>query len=111
VADVGAPAGLRVHDLRHHAATTFARKPDITLKELMATLGHASPVAALRYQHATEERGRALADYMDRIIAGAGKPPKVAEAAITDLGGRSRTQTVDGMETGCPLRPSTKKGL
>ncbi len=23
----------------------------------MATIGHASPVAALRYQHATEERG------------------------------------------------------
>jgi len=109
VADVGAPAGLRVHDLRHHAATTFARKPDITLKELMATLGHASPVAALRYQHATEERGRALADYMDGIIAGAGKPPKVAEAAITDLGGHSRTQTVDGMETGLPAAAINQK--
>jgi integrase len=62
---------LRVHDLRHHAATTFARKPDVTLKELMATIGHASPVAALRYQHATEERGRELADYMDGVIASA----------------------------------------
>jgi integrase len=72
VADVGAPPGLRCHDLRHHAATTFARKPDVTLKELMATIGHASPVAALRYQHATEERGKELADYMDGVISSAG---------------------------------------
>lgn len=72
VAEVGAPAGLRIHDCRHHAATTFARKPGVTLKELMATIGHASPVAALRYQHATEERGRELADYMDGVISLAG---------------------------------------
>ena len=40
VAAVGL-SGTRIHDLRHHAATTFARKPDVTLRELMATLGHA----------------------------------------------------------------------
>lgn len=60
--------------LEAHLAAYSARKPDITLKELMAILGHASPVAALRYQHATEERGRALADYMDSIIAGRNAP-------------------------------------
>ena len=80
MADVGAPAGLRTHDLCHHAATTFARKPDIALKELMATLGHANLVAALRYQHATEERNRALADSLDGIIAGSGEPPRASEA-------------------------------
>lgn len=31
-------------------------------KELMARGGHASPGAALRYQHATEDRDRALAN-------------------------------------------------
>jgi hypothetical protein len=50
----------------------------MTLKELMAILGHASPVAALRYQHATEERGRAAADYMDSVIKAAEIPPKAA---------------------------------
>ena len=54
----------------------------------MATLGHASPVAAVRYLHATEERGRALADHMGNISAGSEKPRKASEAAITDLGGR-----------------------
>ena len=29
----------------------------------MATIGHFSPVAALRYQHATAERGKAIAGY------------------------------------------------
>ena len=39
--------GIRVHDLRHHAATVIARNPDVTLRELMATIGHSSHVAAL----------------------------------------------------------------
>ena len=75
-------SGLRIHDLGHHAATTFARKPDVTLKELMTTIGHASPAAASRYQHATAERGRELADYMDAVITSAGDPPKAAVVSI-----------------------------
>ncbi|MGH9061670.1 MAG: tyrosine-type recombinase/integrase, partial [Acidimicrobiales bacterium] len=66
---VGAPAGLHVHDLRHHAATLMARMPGVTTKELMARIGHSSPRAALIYQHATEERDRAIADYLDAQIA------------------------------------------
>jgi hypothetical protein len=42
----------------------------------MTTIGHASPAAALRYQHATAERGRELADYMDSVFASAGEPPQ-----------------------------------
>lgn len=60
--------GVRVHDLRHHAATLIARNPDVTLRELMATIGHSSHVAALRYQHSTAERNRAIADYLDDVI-------------------------------------------
>lgn len=63
------PEGIRPHDLRHHAATTTARIPGVTTKELMARLGHASPRAALIYQHATEERDRTIADHLDTLIA------------------------------------------
>jgi integrase len=67
--------GTRVHDLRHHAATLIARNPDTTLRELMATIGHSSHVAALRYQHSTAERNRAIADYLDDVISSAKHAP------------------------------------
>jgi len=63
--------GVRPHDLRHHAATVIARNPNVTLRELMATIGHSSPVAALRYQHATAERSKAIASYLDDVIESA----------------------------------------
>jgi integrase len=65
----GAPEGLRLHDLRHHGATMAARMPGVTLKELMARIGHSSVVAALRYQHATAERDKAIASFLDDEIA------------------------------------------
>jgi len=61
VRSTGAPDGLHLHDLRHHAATLTARTPGVTTKELMARIGHSSPRAALIYQHATAERDRAVA--------------------------------------------------
>jgi integrase len=74
-----APANLHVHDLRHHAATTMARMPGVTTRELMARIGHSSPAAALRYQHATVERDQAIAGYLDEQIAAVERPanPKV----------------------------------
>lgn len=87
VAASGAPAGLRPHDLRHHAATLTARMPGITTKELMSRIGHASPRAALIYQHATQERDRAVASYLDGIVA-ASKP--VPRADVVDLSRVSR---------------------
>jgi integrase len=77
----GAPEGLRPHDLRHHAATLTARMPGITTKELMARIGHASPRAALIYQHATRERDRAVAS-LDDVVA-AVEP--TARASVVDL--------------------------
>lgn len=62
-------SGVHPHDLRHHVAVLTARNPNVTLPELMATIGHSSPAAALRHQHATEERGREVADYLDAAIA------------------------------------------
>lgn len=78
----GAPAGLHIHDLRHHAATVMARMPGITTKELMARLGHNSPRAALIYQHATEERDRQIADYLDAQLVAV---ERTSDAAVVHL--------------------------
>jgi integrase len=63
--------GVRPHDLRHHAATVIARNPNVTLRDLMATIGHSSHVAALRYQHASAERNKEIASYLDDLISAA----------------------------------------
>jgi integrase len=57
---VGRPE-LRLHDLRH-SGLTWAAATGATVAELMKRAGHGSPAAALRYQHATADRDRALAD-------------------------------------------------
>jgi len=51
---------LHFHDLRHTGAT-LAATAGATTRELMARMGHASPRAALIYQHATQERDQAIA--------------------------------------------------
>jgi integrase len=75
----GAPSGLRIYDLRHHAATLTAQMPGLTLKELMARIGHSSTKAALTYQHATAERDQQAASFVgDAIMAAAGRPTVVS---------------------------------
>lgn len=61
---VGLP--LHFHDLRH-SGLTWAAGAGATLAELMRRAGHASPRAALIYQHATEDRDRALADALSEL--------------------------------------------
>jgi integrase len=51
---------LNFHGLRHTGAT-WAAQNGATLKELMVRLGHATPDAALLYQHATDERDAEIA--------------------------------------------------
>jgi hypothetical protein len=63
-------SGLRFHDLRH-TGNTIAASTGASTKELMAKMGHASPRAALIYQHATLERDRTLADALSRLADGA----------------------------------------
>jgi Phage integrase family len=58
---------LRFHDLRH-VGNTLASNTGASLRELMARMGHASPQAALIYQHATAERDRAIADALGQMI-------------------------------------------
>lgn len=54
---------LRFHDLRH-SGLTWAAETGASLAELMRRAGHASQAAAIRYQHATDQRDRVLADAM-----------------------------------------------
>ena len=59
---------LRWHDLRHTGAT-MAAQAGATLAELMARLGHSDVRAALIYQHAAEDRDKAIADALSRMAA------------------------------------------
>jgi len=52
---------LHIHDLRH-TGLTLAAATGATTAELMHRAGHASAMAALRYQHATQDRDRVLAE-------------------------------------------------
>lgn len=58
---------LAFHDLRHSALTIYA-EAGATLAELQAHAGHSTVDAALRYQHATQDRAVALAAAVDVLI-------------------------------------------
>jgi integrase len=49
--DPGFLANLRLHDLRHHAVTTWASSGALSLMELMAISGHKTPRMLARYTH------------------------------------------------------------
>ena len=57
---------MTLHDLRHSGLTWSART-GAPLAELMRRGGHSDPKASIRYQHATRETGRALADDLDKL--------------------------------------------
>lgn len=59
---------LRWHDLRHSGAV-LAAATGATLAELMARLGHSTPQAAMRYQHAAAGRDREIAALLSKIAA------------------------------------------
>jgi integrase len=63
--EAGVPT-LRWHDLRHTGAV-LAAQTGATLAELMARLGHSTPTAALRYQHAALDRDKVIADALSRL--------------------------------------------
>ncbi len=66
-AEAGRP-DLRFHDLRHTGAV-LAAQTGATLAELMGRLGHATPAAALRYQHAAEDRDMELARRLSALVS------------------------------------------
>lgn len=61
--------GFHFHDLRH-TGNTLAAATGASTKELMARMGHASPEAALRYQHATARRDAAIAATLNEMVLG-----------------------------------------
>jgi len=58
---------VTLHDLRH-AGATLAAWTGASTRELMARLGHSTPRAALRYQHASRRRDREIADRLDELF-------------------------------------------
>ena len=71
--DCGLP-GVHFHDLRHFGLT-MAVATGATTRELMRRAGHSSPRAALNYQHATEDRDRAIAKALGGLTRGADVVP------------------------------------
>ena len=59
---------LRFHDLRHTGAV-LAAATGATLAELMARLGHTTPGAAMRYQHAAADRDKVIAAALSAMVA------------------------------------------
>ena len=58
---------LRWHDLRHTGAV-LAASTGATLAELMSRLGHSTPAAALRYQHAAQGRDAEIAKALSALV-------------------------------------------
>ena len=64
---------ITIHELRHTAGTMAAQLGSTT-KEIMARLGQSSPQAAMRYQHAAEDRDRELVNRIDALVEEARRP-------------------------------------
>jgi lambda repressor-like predicted transcriptional regulator len=54
---------------------TLAAATGATTVELMHRAGHSSSVAAMRYQHATKDRDRIIADALGAIAKPIDEPP------------------------------------
>jgi integrase len=67
--EVAGRPNLRFHDLRHSGAV-LAALSGATLSELMGRLGHSTPAAAMRYQHAAAGRDQAIAEALSKIALG-----------------------------------------
>ncbi len=63
--EAGLPTA-RLHDLRH-GGLTLAAQGGATLREVMRRAGHASSAAAMRYQHAADDRDRDLAARLEAV--------------------------------------------
>lgn len=74
--------GLRFHDLRHKGAT-LAAATGAPLRAIMARLGHATPAAALRYQHVIAGQDADIAANLNRIARRAlGASPPMRRSTI-----------------------------
>ncbi len=67
--EVAGRPDLRWHDLRHTGAV-LAAQTGASLAELMGRLGHSTPQAAMRYQHAAKGRDAQIAAALSALVAG-----------------------------------------
>ncbi len=67
--DAAGRPDLRWHDLRHTGAV-LAAQTGATLAELMGRLGHSTPAAAMRYQHAAQVRDAQIAKALSALVEG-----------------------------------------
>lgn len=65
--DAAGRPDLRWHDLRHSGAV-LAAATGATLAELMGRLGHSTPGAAMRYQHAAQGRDKQIAALLSKLV-------------------------------------------
>jgi integrase len=95
---------VRFHDLRH-SGLSWVATTGATLADLMKRAGHASPAAAIRYQHATQDRE--IADALARLAS-----PKESPSVDTlvpsrsTLRGHNPSRTFRGL--GPEFRPSKR---
>ncbi|MUN38198.1 tyrosine-type recombinase/integrase [Actinomadura litoris] len=66
---LGVP-NLHFHDLRH-TGNTLAADMGVSLRNLMARMGHDNERAALRYQHRSNSADRAIADGLNALVQAA----------------------------------------
>jgi integrase len=83
-------AHLHFHDLRH-TGNTLAAATGASLRELMVRMGHASPKAALRYQHATRDRDAAIARALSDLVEQAQPAQPTTTTAATDRNAPQKT--------------------
>ncbi len=67
--EVAGRPDLRWHDLRHTGAV-LAAQTGASLAELMGRLGHSTPQAAMRYQHAAKGRDAQIASALSALAEG-----------------------------------------
>ncbi|MFI0357448.1 tyrosine-type recombinase/integrase [Actinomadura sp. 9N407] len=63
---LGVP-NLHFHDLRH-TGNTLAADMGVSLRNLMARMGHDNERAALRYQHQSSNADRTIANGLDALV-------------------------------------------
>jgi len=83
---------LHLHDLRH-SGLTWAAASGASVAELMRRGGHANPRAALRYQHATEDRDQAIADALAGLAKVGASGPRDRRAM--KVGGQEKSRGAD----------------
>jgi integrase len=106
--------GFRFHDLRH-TGNTLAASTGASTRELMARMGHASPRAALIYQHATADRDRAVADALSQLAGARAQARPILRLVVDQESERYRsvTATPEVVEQGSSLgseRPDQRGG-